>query len=354
MEKKDKTIGIHNVFDSDKSILPEEKNIYHGKGSIFLSPNEPYVTLMDDPEFPDDDTEDDTSPHAYYFIKDTHGRTLCINGNDYGDGHFEDDEKSAYMGSEDYSSTFIVLQLRDKKIPENSIKIIGEYNDKKYAMYAYDNSTDIASTDVYWHTRNPNMDDRRISFNKEYVKTENGIKQYRLVWNNQGTEMFLFSHSHDESYALLTANHKKYSLFTLHADFIKERLIKPLIQKHWPDIKLKLLTFKILDPFYKLVSDEKVKKIYEDSGLKNFEYRSKSFDCDDFSFVYKAQASKEAYSNNESFGYAIGVIFGFLEKRAHAVNIYINHDLKVKIIEPQSGRIIEPEDWIYTPFYIIM
>nr|WP_256548351.1 lectin MOA-related protein [Xenorhabdus bovienii] len=109
-----------------------------------------------------------------------------------------------------------------------------------------------------------------------------------------------------------------------------------------------------MDPFYKLVSDEKVKKIYKESGLENFKYRKNSFDCDDFSFVYKAQASKEAYSNNEKFGYAIGVIFGNFGKRAHAVNIFIDHDLKVKIIEPQGGKIIEAKDWDYTPYFILI
>ncbi|MDE9493094.1 lectin MOA-related protein [Xenorhabdus bovienii] len=350
MEKKDKAIKTHSVFASNKSTLSEEENIHHGENPISLSPNESDVILIDDVE----SLEDDTSPHASYFIKDTHGRTLCIDDKDKEDLYFESDEKPAFMGSEDYSANFIMLQLRDKKIPENSIKMIGEYNDKKYVMYAYDNSIDLTSTKLYWHTRNPSIDDRRISFNKEYVKTEKGLKQYRLVWNNQGTEMFLYSHSHDESRSLLTANNKKYSLFTLHADFIKEKLIKPLVKKTWPNIKLRLFTFRILDPFYKLVSDEKVRRIYKESGLENFKYRKNSFDCDDFSFVYKAQASKEAYSNNEKFGYAIGVIFGVLGESVHAVNIFIDHDLKVKLIKPQHGEIIEAKDWEYTPFYILI
>ncbi|CDG17638.1 lectin MOA-related protein [Xenorhabdus doucetiae] len=330
MEKKYNIIKTHSVFDSYKSILSK-----------------------DDTE---DDEEDNISPHASYLLKDTHGRTLCISArDDEDDADYDNEEEYAYMGSEeDYSSNFIMLQLRDKKLPKNSIKVVGEYNDNKYAMYAYDNSTNLASTQIYWHARNINMDDSRISFNKEYVKTEDGVKQYRLVWNNQGTEMFLFSHSHDERFAWLTANKKKYSLFTLHADFIKSRLIKPLLKKTWPNIKFNLLTFRLLDTFYKLVSDKVAEKIHKNSGLKNFEYRRKSFDCDDFSVVYKAQASKEAYLNNENYGYAIGIIFGFREKSAHAVNIYIDHDLKVKLIEPQNGSIIEAKDWKYTPYYILI
>ncbi|WP_186435623.1 hypothetical protein, partial [Xenorhabdus innexi] len=183
MEKKNKVFKTHNELDADESILLK------------------------------DDSDDDTSPHASYLLRDTHGRTLCFD-----DG----DDDLAYMGSEEYSAHFIVLQLRDKKLPKNSIKVTGEYNDDKYLMYAYDNSIDKDSTQIFWHTRNSNIDDSRISFNKEYVKTENGLKQYRLVWNNQGTDMFLFSHSHDEKFAWLTADKKKYSRFTLHADFIKE------------------------------------------------------------------------------------------------------------------------------------
>ncbi|MCP9268668.1 hypothetical protein M5U04_11320 [Xenorhabdus sp. XENO-1] len=222
MEKKDKAIKTHSVFASDKSTLPEEENIHHGENPNSLFPNESGVILIDDAE----SLEDDTSPHASYFIKDTHGRTLCIDDKDKEGIHLEADEKPAFMGSENYSANFITLQLRDKKIPENSIKMIGEYNDKKYVMYAHDNSIDLTSTKLYWHTRNPSIDDRRISFNKEYVKTEKGLKQYRLVWNNQGTEMFFYSRTHhDEPRSLLTANNKKYSLFTLHADFIKEKLI---------------------------------------------------------------------------------------------------------------------------------
>uniref|UniRef100_UPI001C96BA70 lectin MOA-related protein n=1 Tax=Xenorhabdus innexi TaxID=290109 RepID=UPI001C96BA70 len=133
-----------------------------------------------------------------------------------------------------------------------------------------------------------------------------------------------------------------------------EKLIRTLLEKTWPDIKFNLLTFRVLDPFYKLVSENKVGEIYKASALEHFKYRKKSFDCDDFCFVYKAQASKEAYINDENFGYAIGIILGFRRKSAHSVNIYIDRDLKVKIIEPQNGNIINAEDWDYTPYYVLM
>ncbi|CDG87014.1 hypothetical protein XBFFL1_2370003 [Xenorhabdus bovienii str. feltiae Florida] len=48
------------------------------------------------------------------------------------------------------------------------------------------------------------------------------------------------------------------------------------------------------------------------------------------------------------------MVFGDFEESVHAVNIFIDHDLKVKLIKPQSGEIIEDEDWKYTPFYILI
>ncbi|MBC8953963.1 lectin MOA-related protein [Xenorhabdus sp. PB62.4] len=313
------------------------------KDKIIKTPCISDFIMENDPVSP----EDKINPHVSYLIIDDHKRALCIDDIEY-------DKKRAYMGSEKYSYAFIILKLRTLKTPGNPMRVTGSYQEKRFFMYAYDISEE--TTKICWDTPNSSPEDKRISLKKEYVKTEDGMRKYRLIWNNQGTEMFLFSHTHDKSkqWAWLTASHKKYSLFTLHPHFIKARLIKTLLEKTWPKIQFNLANLRTIDTFYRLVSDKKAEDIYKKSGLKNYTYRKQVFDCDDFSLVYKAQASKEAYADKEIYGYAIGMILGNTKKTAHAVNIYITPELKVKIIEPQTGEITDAKDWKYEPYYILI
>ncbi|KMJ46968.1 hypothetical protein AB204_00265 [Xenorhabdus khoisanae] len=343
MENKDKTIKIPSVSDSGKSTLPESENMNRSEDPISLSQNDSSFFMENDPIPP----EDKINPHVSYLIIDDHKRTLCIDDIEY-------DKKRAYMGSEQYYYAIIILKLRTLKTPGNPMRVAGLYQGKRFFMYAYDTSEE--TTKICWDTPNSSPEDKRISLKKEYVKTEDGMRKYRLIWNNQGTEMFLYSHAHDKSkqWAWLTASNKKYSLFTLHPHFIKARLIKTLLKKTWPKIQFNLANLRTVDTFYRLVSDEKAKDIYKKSGLENFTYKKQVFDCDDFSLVYKAQACKEAYSDKEIYGYAIGIILGNTKKTAHATNIYITPELKVKIIEPQTGEITDAKDWEYKPNYILI
>ncbi|PHM38985.1 hypothetical protein Xmau_03152 [Xenorhabdus mauleonii] len=321
MEKKYKNIIIRRASDSEGKTLPTD--------------------------------EEGISPYAYYFIKDVDGNILSI---DYRDDE-DEEEKYAYMGSDsedNKSSQFITIILSDKNRMDNTIEMTGEYNDKKYEMYAYDNTVSLESTDLYWHIHNDNIADSRISFNRDCIKTVNGVRQYRLIWHNQGVDFFVCNPSPGEGTPYLKVHNKKYTLYTFYARFVKSDIIAGLVKKIWPKLIINLVLLRISDELYTLISEEKVKEIYKESGLVNFKYRKESFDCDDFSFVCKAQASKKAYENNEKYGYAIGVIFGGYKKSAHSVNIFINHELEVKLIEPQSGRIIEPKKWKYKPYFILI
>ncbi|CDL85600.1 lectin MOA-related protein [Xenorhabdus szentirmaii] len=319
MAKKHKNIKIRRASDSDGKILPTD--------------------------------EDEVSPYAYYLIKDVDGNILSIDDRDDGE------EKYAYMGSDSEKnnySQFVTIRLSDEHRLDNTIEMVGKYKGKKYEMYAYDNTVSLESTDLYWHSHNENIADSRISFNIDCFKTVNGIRQYRLIWHNQGVDFFLSNPSPGEGTPYLKIHQKKYTLYTFYAKFVDSKIMKDLIRKIWPKMKISLASLRTLDKFYKLVSEEEIKEIYRESGLVDFEYRKESFDCDDFSFVYKAQVSKKAYANNEKYGYAIGVIFGFYKKSAHSVNIFIDHELQVKFIEPQTGRIIDPKNWKYKPYFVLI
>jgi len=97
------------------------------------------------------------------------------------------------------------------------------------------------------------------------------------------------------------------------------------------------------------------KDIWQKSGLHNYKWTAETFDCDNFSFVYKGAVSKHVYDNKVGSPYALGIVFGTKPNGAgHAVNIFLDKNGDVKILEPQNGTVIDGKDWDYTPYFVLM
>ncbi|KAJ8475454.1 hypothetical protein ONZ51_g6552 [Trametes cubensis] len=98
----------------------------------------------------------------------------------------------------------------------------------------------------------------------------------------------------------------------------------------------------ISDGMYLILSRERLQEIWRNSGLSSRKWRAEIFDCDDFSFVYKAEVAKWGDSQFKADGFAIicGVMFGVNAKNeAHAYNWVINPEdySTVVFFEPQNN-----------------
>ena len=87
------------------------------------------------------------------------------------------------------------------------------------------------------------------------------------------------------------------------------------------------------DEFYEAITDAQAVAMWTASGLSAYNYGS--FDCDDYSYVYKAQASRPPTRTRNTDTRSA---FGASPTVGHAVNVFIDTDAKVRVIEPQNGN----------------
>lgn len=87
----------------------------------------------------------------------------------------------------------------------------------------------------------------------------------------------------------------------------------------------------IFDRYFKLPKEEKVRKEIAKFVKKRgrFDYIGEYHDCDN------ASVELLAHMSGKGWPFAICIIPG------HAINCYINSDLEVKYIEPQTGEEVE-------------
>mmetsp|Transcript_18111 Transcript_18111/g.36365 ORF Transcript_18111/g.36365 Transcript_18111/m.36365 type:complete len:287 (-) Transcript_18111:110-970(-) len=128
--------------------------------------------------------------------------------------------------------------------------------------------------------------------------------------------------------------------------------MKSLIDAEWPNTRVSNQTY--ADRTYHCLSVQNAKDIWNKSGLGGFKWTAESFDCDDFSYVYKGTVSKHVYELKLKIPYTVGVVFGYNSKEGHAVNIFIDEGYNVKILEPQNGTVIDGKDWDYKPNFVLM
>ncbi|KAH9903479.1 hypothetical protein C8Q73DRAFT_786056 [Cubamyces lactineus] len=101
------------------------------------------------------------------------------------------------------------------------------------------------------------------------------------------------------------------------------------------------------DGMYLILSRARLQEIWRRSGLSARKWRSEIFDCDDFAFVYKAEAAKWGDDTFKADGFAIlcGVMFGTnpTTNEGHAYNWMINPENRSAIVffEPQNNTFMD-------------
>lgn len=88
----------------------------------------------------------------------------------------------------------------------------------------------------------------------------------------------------------------------------------------------------ISDSQYWLCSKEDIENILKFNAINKEVYVTEKHDCDDFSYQLMGDLSDENWS-----GAAVGIIWTEL----HAFNLFIDENLKLWFIEPQSNQLYE-------------
>jgi hypothetical protein len=158
----------------------------------------------------------------------------------------------------------------------------------------------------------------------------------------------------------------RYLFFSLHRFFVERGKLLQLLGQAWPGQEIYFKdysTLRLADRGYEVLTDALATALWNSSELNPECWTPESFDCDDFSYVYKAQASRYALAQKEpSSGckstmkrsLAVGIVFGVAKdgKSAHAANLYVNYEGKLKIID--YGKIVDAAAWDFVPNFVLM
>ncbi len=134
--------------------------------------------------------------------------------------------------------------------------------------------------------------------------------------------------------------------------------LSTLFRAAWPSATITANTFRANDAMYELLPSSVASTIWNESGLSGYKWSQEVFDCDDFATVYKAQASRHAYSVARARAYATGMICGSAGASAHAANVFIDLAGNVQVLEPQNGKIVTGSNWknsagvAWSPYFI--
>ena len=290
-------------------------------------------------------------PGTPYVVCDLSGRVLCVNS--AGSGGWD----WAYFGPYDqYVEDVMPLTFTANPATSTS-PIVAKNGAFSWPLHANGSATSWEWTffaDANYGSSYPVM-----SFSAQVGQTNpDGTSYYRLVWNNGGTSMNLCVDSGLWNWAYVHSSTQ--SQFTFHKFYVRRSKLTQLFLSTWPSANFVYSSFKTGDSFFEAITDAQASAIYANSGLSGYVWQPDYFDCEDFSYVYKAQASKDAYAAKPEYAYDVGVIFGSTKNGSHAVNLFVDTSGNVRILEPQNGSICAGKDWKdssgapYTPTFVLM
>ncbi len=291
----------------------------------------------------------DIDPATPYVLKDTYGRVVAVNNGGAGSSW-----QWAFDGQYDSYPNDVMPLYFSVDPTKGGATLSVKPGNQNWQLHSKGTATSWEY--VYWGTSGyPNT----LSLTAKLVQGNPDL--FQLAWNNGGTTMNLLADSGSWNWLTVSSGGGTSNRFSLHKFYVRRPKAIILLRSTWPVANFTIASFTTTpDEFYEAITDAQAVAMWTASGLSAYNYRAQVFDCDDYSYVYKAQASKTAYAKNAEYGYALGVMFGASPTVGHAVNVFIDTDAKVRVIEPQNGQIVAGANWKdhngapYTPNFILM
>jgi hypothetical protein len=291
----------------------------------------------------------DIDPATPYVLKDAHDRVVAVENGGAGTSW-----QWAFVGNYDAYPRDVLPLYFSVDPSKGGATLSVKPGGQSWQLHPRGTATSWEYT--YWGGSGyPNT----LSLTAKLVKSSPDT--FRLIWNNKGTDMNLWADSGSWNWLMVSSSTGTSGQFTLHKFYVRVLKAQILLAQTWPRASFTYASFRTADRYYEAITDAQAKGIWTTSGLSTYSYRSEVFDCDDFSYVYKAEASKTAYKKNAEYGYAVGVMLGAASSTVgHAVNVFIDTSAAVRVIEPQKGGIVAGADWKdrngvpYEPHFILM
>lgn len=279
-------------------------------------------------------------PNVPYLIVDEYNRILCPDN--YGQSYWD----YMFFGKfEDYAGYVLGTQFRVNPLAGYSSLHLGPPH-SQVSLYAYGSSTKYEYL-IYGqpgYAKSPIARMKAVNSSGDH---------FNLHYEIAGGNMYLCCDAGSWNWAYVGNTTYRRVPLTARKFYLRKADLFTLFRETWPSAHIDEMSFRNLDDEYELVHSAKASQIYNNSGLSNFRYVKELFDCDDFGYVMKAAASKQAYDDNRAEGgavvrpYALGFVWGISGPYSHVANVFVDYTGTVKILEPQSGKIVDGKDWQY-------
>ncbi|MDH1633004.1 lectin MOA-related protein [Pseudomonas mosselii] len=302
---------------------PNEENTHPipatGPGRGLLSPALPFSELAND---------------ASYVLMDDKGRVLCSKQQGEWDW--------AYMGDFNaYHSQVLYFSVSTARIGKETV-LRSTHRDKAWNFYVNHNGWLFTSAQRW-----PGYPMMELHF----ANTRHDSNQFTLEFDFGAGPLALTAENGTWNY-LRTAGPEHAMHFTLHRYYVPGRSLADLISETWPEINTELLHE--VDRPYLGISAHHAEQIWNDSKLDRYQWRDGSFDSDDFAFIYKAQASLDAYHGNLPHPYAVGWVSGANAAHRHTANLFMDLNGRLNTLDPQTGEVAPAASWPFAPTRILI
>ena len=278
-----------------------------------------------------------------YVLKDTSGRVLCMNLTGRVDWEW------AFVGQyASYPGNVLPISFSANPFTTNAT-VYADQGKSKWKLYANGSATSwewLFWGDSGW--QKPVLS----------VKASGTLQSFKLRHSNGGVEMGVCADAGTWHWAYVGGSSYTPLDLSLHKFFVSRAKLVAALKKAWPKASFSYL--RTNDTEYEVIDNAKAVQIWNSSKLTNYTWKKDVFDCDDFSYVYKAEASRRAYDDNAVRSYAIGCVAATTSNGAHAANLFVNYSGQVRILEPQTGHVIDPETWTdkkgvkYEPYEVLL
>ncbi|MFF7707475.1 lectin MOA-related protein [Pseudomonas sp. NPDC007930] len=288
----------------------------------------------------------DLSSSDAYVLKDQHGRVLCLHKGAKATWGW------AFMAQyEEYYQAVYPITFRFTGNPTDTRGTLSLTVDgQSWAMYANGHGKENEWA-FFGASKWPHHPHTKLIARLQ--RQEAGeLPRFALYWNNEDTPLYLAAGADGWNWLKFSASEAALE-FSLHKFYVVREKIPALLKATWPNASLAHADLRD-DRHCAAVTYTRARAIYEESGLRRFTYKPEVFDCEDFSYVYKAEASKHAYFAKEDLPYAIGLLRGVNDHGGHAVNLFIDPRGELKVLEPQDGRISNAREWEYVPTGVVI
>ena len=90
------------------------------------------------------------------------------------------------------------------------------------------------------------------------------------------------------------------------------------------------------DGIFETINTKNLQDFLAVNDVNTFKYESERRDCDDFAYMLQGDITRWYPAGS------MGIVWGICYGNAHAWNFFIDENMKVKFLEPQTDTIFEP------------